>query len=252
MPSALPTAVPEILTSPASVPLLFGLFAPSDLIIAGLTLALVVITAYYALQTRQTVEEMRRARGIAVLPRLVISIKVLGAGNGWPQITNVGPGAAIDVDARMTLEPSGPDVPWQSHVIAPDEAHELFVPNADKPGQTFYRIDELTSRWTHLHLVATYRDALGGIHRTDERVEIREWWAIVQAARERLTYEPLDEIGKELKKISGHLQTIASEARTLRQRDEPDAWVWESRVRKLPKEWQDAARTLLRRFGRSV
>lgn len=201
--------------------LLFGLFTPNE-VLAALTLALVLITGYYAWQTRQTVREMKRARGVAVLPRLAISMKALGAGTGWPQIANVGPGPAIDVSAYITYQPSGPTIPWRAHVVAPNEAHELFPPDPDKQGERVYHIDNLTKHYTHIHLRATYEDALGGAHTTDDRVEIREWWQVLQDANERLPHDPAQEVVKQLEKIDRHLDKLASEARTLRQRGESD------------------------------
>ncbi len=85
--------------------LFLDLLTPSE-ILAILTGVLVLITAYYAWQTRQTVDELKRARGVAVLPKLAISIRTLSAGIGWIRITNVGPGPALDISATPMPAPN--------------------------------------------------------------------------------------------------------------------------------------------------
>ena len=56
------------------------------------TFGLMAITGYYAIQTRATVAEMRKARGQAVFPRLKADMAAKGAGNGWIRVTGGSPG----------------------------------------------------------------------------------------------------------------------------------------------------------------
>jgi hypothetical protein len=254
MPSADPAGVPTIAPSaaPDTVPLLLGLFSPSDLAIILLTAVLVGVNIYYAVQVRQTIAEMRRARGVAVLPRLAISIKSLGTGNGWPVIMNVGPGPAMDVHARIFYLPGGPQITWSQHVVAPGEVREFFPPNPAAPNQRIYRLDALTAIYSEIRLVATFRDALGELHESDDRIEIRDWWEVIKNAYVRVSKDTPEETVKELAKIAEQLQKIANEVQALRQRDESDPWIWEERVRKLPKDWQDRARRVLRVFRRNI
>jgi hypothetical protein len=51
-----------------------------------LTAALVIVTIYYAWQTRQTVAELRRARSASVLPRMAVSIRTLAGGVGFVRL----------------------------------------------------------------------------------------------------------------------------------------------------------------------
>jgi hypothetical protein len=221
-----------------------GLLTPSE-ILAILTLVLVAVTAYYAWQTRRTVVEMRKARASAVLPRVMITIKALGAQIGWPQITNVGVGPAIDVRARMTYLPGGPEVVWRAHVLAPGEVHQLFAPDPDSPGQVIHHLDKLVKHYSHIRLVATYRDALGEAVASDETFEIREWWQIVQDAKVRLPHDPAEETVKELTNIGKQLKSLADDLKALRQRDEKDPWRWEYCIRRLPPRLQPPARRVL-------
>lgn len=191
-------------------------------VIDWLTLALVVATIYYAWQTHQTVEELRRTRGVAVLPRLVASIYPKAAGIGWIRIANVGPGPALDVAATLTFEPGGGTVGWRSHVVASGEVHELG-PSPDGPdGESEYRIEELTKRFTHLRFAATYRDALGDSQSINEAVEIRDWWRAVKAANEHTPHDWSEETAKELEKIGEGIGNLAEEAYRARRARQPE------------------------------
>lgn len=69
--------------------------------LAALTAVLIVITAYYAWQTRRAVVEMQRARQLSVRPKLVIAIEMPDPTIGRIAIKNVGAGAALDVDVTL-------------------------------------------------------------------------------------------------------------------------------------------------------
>jgi uncharacterized membrane protein YfcA len=96
--------------------LFLGLMTPSE-ILAVLTAVLVLVTAYYAWQTRRTVIEMKRARATAVLPRVAVKVHTLAGGIGWIRVVNVGPGPALDLDATLTFQPDGWDTRWRAHVL---------------------------------------------------------------------------------------------------------------------------------------
>src|SRR5947209_8071758 len=63
-----------------------------------LTAALILVTGYYAFQNRRMVGEMRRAREVAVMPKLAIEFAFFGPMNVNVAIKNIGPGVALDVD----------------------------------------------------------------------------------------------------------------------------------------------------------
>jgi hypothetical protein len=223
--------------------LFLGLLTPSE-ILAVLTFVLVIVTAYYASQTRSTVKEMRQTRLTAILPRLAVSIHAPGAGNGWPKISNVGPGPAIDVDARLSFIPNGPDVTWRAHIVAPNEVRQIFPPKQDDPHQIITSLSELTTLYTHVRLTAAYKDAAGELHTTDEAIEVREWWTALRAAHERLQHDPAEETVKELEKLRKAVEKLASDVHKIEGKD--DAWTWDIRVRMLPKPLQGHARQVLK------
>ena len=68
------------------------------------TIGLVAVTAYYAVQTRHTVREMKRATESQFLPFVVITFKgISSAGNLNFVVKNIGRGAAVDIAIIFSL-----------------------------------------------------------------------------------------------------------------------------------------------------
>jgi hypothetical protein len=212
------------------------------------TFGLVGITAYYAFQTRSTVSEMRKARGQAVFPRLKADMAAKGAGNGWLRVTNVGPGSALDVVARLQPEPGGLEIVWRTHVIANGDGHQflVYLPGATQPT---YTLDDLTTHYTHVRLQAEYRDALGESQSVDERIEIREWWAALKAAHHLLPKDWTEEQTREIEKIRREVEKLTRATSKIADRDDPRPWKWDLRIRRLPAGMQPRARAIAARLG---
>jgi hypothetical protein len=228
--------------------LFLGILTPSE-ILALLTAVLVGVTAFYAWQTKGLVDEMREARATSVLPRLAVSIQTLIAGVGWVRLANIGPGPALDVTATLTMLPDGFDISWTAHVVAPNE-HRDFIPTPpDDPHAQLGYLNRLTERFSHIRLVAEYKDALGTTHHTDETIEIREWWRGVVEAHSLVVKDWDEETAKELGKINDTLKSLARDASAIRQRGDNDPWIWESRLSRVPERYRPAARKALQRLG---
>jgi hypothetical protein len=144
---------------------------------------LVLVTAYYAWQTRQMAKEMRSARLLSLLPKLVLDIKMIGPTYGDVLVRNVGPGPAIDADLTLTFEESEAgereEREWLAHVIAPGEDHEFL------PAQGIGSMDELVAKHPTIALTGTIRDALNQTHSVDERIDLAEAWVRLESAQVR-------------------------------------------------------------------
>lgn len=178
----------------------------ADVAIVVLTAALVLVTAYYAWQNRQMVQEMRAARAVSILPKVVVRWTYVGPGVGFPHITNVGVGAALDVNVELSFEPGGGfKRRWRAAVLTPGDGSDFLL---RAPGG-FASLDDLTTAHETMHLVGTCRDALGAEHTIDESIEIRESWQLTQAASERVKTDyqrkmadQLEAIAKAVKEMS--------------------------------------------------
>jgi hypothetical protein len=165
-------------------------------------LALVGVTAWYAWQTREMVREMRRARVLSLLPKLVLDVKMVGPTFGVIVVRNVGTGPALDAELTLVLEGDAPvreEREFQAHVIAQGEQHEFLPPDPVNS------MDELVSRHPTVALVGGFRTAFDEEEVVRERIDIAEVWRSLKGARRRWRDDPaevtvrrLEEMRKEL------------------------------------------------------
>jgi hypothetical protein len=154
--------------------------------VALMTAALVLVTAFYAVQNYRMVAEMQRSRGLAILPKLAVEFHRLGPTAMTVAIKNVGPGAALAVDVRLMYDPLdheqfGPQVRWRRSVLAPGEQSD-FMP----PGGVNDSVNTLPNTYRSIRLVGSMLDAAGNRHNVEERLEnLREWRGLLHAAHER-------------------------------------------------------------------
>jgi hypothetical protein len=175
---------------------------------AALTAALVVITGYYARQNKRMVDEMAASRELAVLPKLVLDFKMLGPTMGAINLSNVGPGPALDVEVTVRFEPLGGQEParierrWVANVMAPGQERQ-FLP-VDDAG-TLMDTETLASRFSRVRLSGTMRDALGNERVVaDETSDLAHWRKLTGEAKVRWQADPekrlAEALGKELSK----------------------------------------------------
>jgi hypothetical protein len=147
-----------------------------------LTLALVLVTLYYAWQTRQTVREMREARHAQVRPHLVPFFRYNepGVGIGAIYIVNLGQGSALDIDATMSLEPDGIVTRWRAAILRSGR-RRVWSPTAHGGRKkTLHPVLAAgKSSRTVVHIAGRCRDVLGIWHDFEERVPLRDDWEIM-------------------------------------------------------------------------
>jgi hypothetical protein len=181
-----------------------------------LTAALVLITGYYAWQTRRMVSEMERARGAQLMPRLVLDMKRLGAGNALLRVTNAGPGPALNVDVQLALHPDGPVRRWAVPVVAAGESHDFIPdPSGGAPNGRLH-LDVLTDAFGELRLQGTCADALGKSHAVEDKLDVREYWRLLKEVQETVPHEPLEEMAKHMEKLAKAAEAAHGELKALR------------------------------------
>lgn len=160
---------------------------------------LVLVTGYYAWQTRTMAREMRSARLLSLLPKLVLDIKMIDPAFGVVVVRNVGAGPAIDADLTLTFEGSEAaereDRSWLAHVIAPGEQHPFVPPKG------VMTMDGFVAKHPAISLSGTIWDAFDQKHAVDERIEIAEAWARLKNALRHWAPTPEEKIAAEVEKI---------------------------------------------------
>ncbi|EMA12335.1 hypothetical protein [Haloarcula marismortui] len=112
------------------------------------TILLAVLTAWYAVTTRELVEETRLAKKREHQPAL--EIKVLPSG---PRLTNLGSGPAFRIKAHVTL-----DSEHYKRVKAKQLAPGDFIRISGDPYERLPTDETLRSEYDALHLEGTYKD----------------------------------------------------------------------------------------------
>jgi hypothetical protein len=146
---------------------------------AILTLCLVGITFYYAIQNRRMVAEMKKARDATILPKLAIDLHALGPNAVALAIKNVGPGAALDIDVRTEWVPAFTSLEvagkrWRKNLMASGEQVVLFP-----PGELGGNLTPLTETYREVRLRGELKDVGGRVREVDEAFEDLAQWAKV-------------------------------------------------------------------------
>ncbi len=166
-----------------------------------LTSVLAAATLFYAWQTFNMVSEMRRARGVSVLPRLALSFNYMGPNVVFVVVRNEGLGPAFDVNATLTYEPDAVTNRWQTPVMAPGQSHRFF-PKAKDGTSSLGQYDRLL-------LKADYLDALGASHSISEERHPKVYWESMVDSRMLYDEDALTEIKREIEKIRKAVETLA-------------------------------------------
>jgi hypothetical protein len=153
---------------------------------ALLSLVLIVVTAYYALQNRRMVKEMERTRELSLLPKLALEFHRLGPVTVTLAIHNVGPGSALDVDVRMIYKPAdergvAAERLWRRNVLVSGGRYDFFP-----PGELGDSINSVPATYSEIRLVGSMRDANGTRHEVDEVfADLPKWREVLRSAGQR-------------------------------------------------------------------
>ena len=129
------------------------LFFLKDYSINILTVFLVLITAYYAWQTKKMVKEMGIARRHQFIPALRIEPTRLYIGDSFDvKIVNIGLGPAKNIKGKIRLEPNGDEIEITYPTLYPQKRFALQSPFKD--AESYQDI----KKFKQLVLSATYAD----------------------------------------------------------------------------------------------
>jgi hypothetical protein len=122
-------AVVAVVTAVALIGLiLLAAFTPTNRVVAVATGILVIVTSWYAWQTRQMVSQMESARAAQVRPHLALSLDLEQGGAVFLRVVNAGVGPAMSVDVRIESEPGpGVRIPYITPVLAPGAGQSFIV-----------------------------------------------------------------------------------------------------------------------------
>lgn len=170
------------------------------------TVVLVVINAFYAMQTRQTIKVMEKARKTDFLPHVRAELSFYGPFLLILKATNFGKGPATNVEAEITFLPSSEKRVWQQETMAPNEFIRIILPDGSL-GRVLERSAEITVK-------GKYKDVFGQTFPINERMDVKTF--IDEAMRLQPILESdlashVKDIKEKLGRIEGELRNIARE-----------------------------------------
>lgn len=179
-----------------------------------LTLALVVITGYYAWQNRNMVSEMRLARIANTQPHVTLCFEALSPTQVMVGLVNLGPGAALAIDIELTFHPrpegtfAGECRRWRGELLVAGAQREFLVPVESGSMMSITRLAECVRSIT---ADGTMQDVLGATHRIRAVIDdIDEWDEVLRQAHERYARPALEQLVKETEKLSKAVTSAVS------------------------------------------
>lgn len=169
------------------------------------TLLLVIVTAYYAIQTRKTVDEMRKATEAQFLPSLKVALGDIGPVHTELLVTNAGKGAAIGIKAKFRIrELNDSERSWTWPMLVPGGSETLAIPVGPEKYES--SIDFFKGTQSTLDLQAEYSDILGKphivSHSLDITAHVKQFERTIVGYRE----DELTKIREQLEKIARWLE----------------------------------------------
>lgn len=155
--------------------LLLAFTLPTGRAVAATTGILVIVTLWYAWQTRQMVFQMELARAAQVRPHLALSIDLERAAV-FLRVVNAGAGPAMSVDVRIESEPGpGVRIPYMTPVLAPGAGQSLIVRDDTSRAVVDLKQLVLALQAKRVKLTGTCTDALGREHQVADSLNLEEY-----------------------------------------------------------------------------
>lgn len=167
-----------------------------------LTALLLIVTAYYAWQTKKTVEEMVNARKSQYTPSLKIETTVFFLDVDLSvKITNIGLGTAKNIKGKLKLEPNGEEIDIIYPLLYPRDSFAIMQP--------FKSVQYVANAKNYkLKLSANCEDILGTIYEINDSFDLKDIENIKNDfySRDKIA-ENLKDIGKEIRTLSGVIKS---------------------------------------------
>jgi hypothetical protein len=182
----------------------------TTVLLASATIVLVCITGYYAKQTKNTVEVLRKTAELSVRPYLKGTFQPIGPVAGDLLIKNVGNGPAHKIELSYWIESKDETRRnWTKPLLMPNDGDEFFIPKNEKENvfdNTFFENNQTTIR-----IEGKYFDILGNEYKIDDHVDVTSYVKQWKKTSMRYKEPPIEEISKSIEKISSSIDDLGRE-----------------------------------------
>lgn len=172
------------------------------------TFSLVVLTAYYAIQTKHTVNVLRKTVELSAQPHIKGVLQPLGPVAFDLLIKNTGNGPANNIKLSYWIEECEQTKRnWTKQLMMPNDSDEFFIPineNDNKLEMDYFKNNQAT-----IKIVGQCYDIMGKEHEINDSIDVTSYVRQFETTSVRYM-EPTDEkIQKHLDEISNSTKSIA-------------------------------------------
>lgn len=183
-------------------------------ILAFSTIVLVIVTGYYAKQTKTTVKVLEKTAKLSVQPHLKGTFQQIGPVAGDLLIRNVGNGSANRINLSYWIE--GKDETkrnWTKPLMMPNDSDEFFIPKNEK--ESVFEGDFFKQNQTTMKIVGEYYDILGNKYEINDSIDITAYVKQWEHTQVRYQEEPEEKVSRSIERISRSIDDIGREVRRL-------------------------------------
>jgi len=181
--------------------------------LASVTIVLVIITIWYAIETRRIVKRMDMEREESYRPVITFQLIPWQPNLLKLRIQNIGNGPAFDVKGSIkTFTNSGQiPIPWSYPLLGKDKYEEFgFAIQSDDGIKTIYKLDEIRSNVIETQVELVYTSIHGKQYKLEESIKVQEvtndWIASKMMATQDHPDRLLPRIAKTLEEISNKIR----------------------------------------------
>jgi len=183
------------------------IISTSTIILAFATVALVFITGYYALQTRNTVRSVMASAELSIRPHIKGSIIPMGPVSISLRISNIGTGPANRINLKYWIDSiEDSSRTWTKPLLMANESEEFFI--AVDQNNTQHSMDYFKNNQTVLNIEGECENILGKSYPIQDSINVTEYVAQFQQTNVRYQEEPLRDIARTLNEIKQRLDRI--------------------------------------------
>jgi hypothetical protein len=155
---------------------------------------------------------MEETRRLSVRPHLALGIRVLAPLYAVVTIENLGPGAALDLNAHLSYDPGGFQRPWAWPTMAAGEVQEFLIPIQP------HGLDSLAANGAVVRVTGSCTDIYDERFPFDAELDVKAWWEVASRGDRRFLEPPEERIIRWLEKIEKATAKIAKAIEAVSQR----------------------------------
>lgn len=187
----------------------------STIVLAGSTIVLVCVTGYYAKQTKNTVDVLKKTAELSIRPYLKGTFQQIGPVAGDLLIKNIGNGPANKIELSYWIDAYNETKrDWVKPLLMPNEGEEFFIMKNEKEhvfDNTYFENNQTTIR-----IVGKYFDILDNEYKIDDTIDLTEYVKQWKKTSVRYKEPPEQEISKSIEKIARSIDDLGREINKIR------------------------------------